>query len=231
MAENISIDRGIQPVVRDVSFAIGAGEALIVTGENGAGKSTLLRALCGLLPLSGGSLRLEGFGEGENDPFVFREAINYMGPLNAMKAQLTVAENLQFWSDFAGQRGEAHYSVDEALDHVGLAHTAELPFGYLSTGMRRRVAIARLLICDRPVWAVDEPTSGLDARSSAMFSQLCRDFCADGGMLIAATHLPLGIEGAQELVIEPLGMGEILTDGAWGSGAGDSGDVDGGAGP
>lgn len=201
VADNIGVDRGVQQVVRGISFSLDPGQALVVTGENGTGKSTLLRALAGLLPLAEGTLRLEGLAEEAGNPLAIREQVNYLGPGNAMKAQLSVGENLTFWRDFAAQRGDAHMSVKEALDFVELLHTLDLPFGYLSTGMKRRVAIARLLICDRPLWIVDEPTSGLDARSCEMFSGLCRDFCADGGILVAATHLPLGLDDAQLLEI------------------------------
>jgi heme exporter protein A len=95
-------------------------------------------------------------------------------------------------------------SIVEALDFVELPQVLDLPFGYLSTGMKRRTAIARLLINERPIWVLDEPTSGLDAKSSAMFTGLCQDHCANGGILIAATHLPLGIKDAKKLEIERL---------------------------
>ena len=91
-ADSISVNRGLRRVVQDVSFSLGEGDALTVTGANGAGKSTLLRALCGLLPLAAGTLRLAGVGEGEDDPLIFREHLHYLGPQNAMKAALSVRE-------------------------------------------------------------------------------------------------------------------------------------------
>ncbi len=214
-ASNISVDRGSRRIVQGVSFSLANGDALIVTGENGSGKSTLLRALCGLLPLSDGRLHFDVPAEGADDPRVIGEHIHYLGHQNAMKPALSVRENLHFWKGYttgsdkfpgegSGEGTAEGMEISEALDFVGLPQVIDLPFGYLSTGMKRRVAIAKLLINEKPIWIVDEPTAGLDTASSAMFSTLARDHCANGGILIAATHLPLGIDGAKTLVVERL---------------------------
>jgi heme exporter protein A len=198
IAEKLSGERGGHPVFADVDFSLGAGEALTVTGLNGSGKSTLLRVVAGLLPAAGGKVRLEGGGEAF--PTV-ASAAHYLGHLNAMKPTLTVAENLAFWRDFSG---EADIAVGEALETVGLAGIGHLPFGYLSTGQKRRASIARLLVSRRPLWLLDEPTSGLDTESARQFSALMEEHLASGGMIMAATHLPLGIEGAAELRMREL---------------------------
>src|SRR5947199_6992065 len=104
-------------------------------------------------------------------------------------------ENLGFWRDFFG--GEA-FDAGESLAGVGLAHAAHLPAAYLSAGQRRRLSIARLLTVRRPIWLLDEPTSALDAAAQAMFAALMADHLARGGMIVAATHAPLGI-AAREL--------------------------------
>lgn len=195
-AEGIEGRRGGETIFSGVGFALGEGDGLIVTGPNGAGKSTLLRVLAGLLPLAHGVLALEDGGE--EFPSV-ESACHYLGPDNAMKTALTVSENLAFWQDFFGR---PHLSIVEALEMVGLETIAHLPFGYLSTGQRRRVAIAKLLVSHRPVWLLDEPTSGLDKHSETQFSELMRMHLLGGGMLVAATHLPLGLEGVQGLRME-----------------------------
>ena len=193
IAENLSGERGGHTVFSGVDFSLGKGDALLVTGPNGSGKSTLLRVVAGLLPATGGRVRLEGGGE--SFPTVASGA-HYLGHLNAMKPTLTVAENLSFWRDFCGDAG---VSVAEALETVGLGGIGHLPFGYLSTGQKRRSAIARLLVSRRPLWLLDEPTAGLDAESERRFSALMEGHLAGGGMILAATHLPLGIGGAAEL--------------------------------
>ncbi len=193
IAENLAVARGGETLVSNVSFSLAEGEALVVTGPNGSGKSTLLRTIAGLLPVADGAIRLEGANE------TIADCSHYLGHLNAMKPALSVRENLAFWQSFLG---EPHLSVPGALEMVGLEETADLPFGYLSTGQRRRVAIARLLVSDRPVWLLDEPTAGLDAGSETGFGELMAAHLADGGIIVAATHQPLGLENAAQLALE-----------------------------
>ncbi|RWB05934.1 heme ABC exporter ATP-binding protein CcmA [Mesorhizobium sp.] len=193
IAENLGGERGGEAVFSGLNFALGKGQALIVTGPNGAGKSTLLRIVAGLLPVAAGRLLVEGGGE--DFPSV-ASACHYLGHQNAMKTALSVAENLRFWRDFSGAD---FLSAEEALAMVGLDGIGHLPFGYLSTGQRRRAAIAKLLVSRRPLWLLDEPTAGLDKASEERFGGLMREHLDEGGIIIAATHLPLGLEGAQEL--------------------------------
>ncbi|MCF6114737.1 heme ABC exporter ATP-binding protein CcmA [Mesorhizobium muleiense] len=193
IAENLGGERGGEAVFSGINFALGKGQALIVTGPNGAGKSTLLRIVAGLLPVAAGRLLVEGGGE--DFPSV-ASACHYLGHQNAMKTALSVAENLRFWRDFSGAD---FLSAEQALAMVGLDGIGHLPFGYLSTGQRRRAAIAKLLVSRRPLWLLDEPTAGLDKASEERFGRLMREHCSEGGIIIAATHLPLGLEGAQEL--------------------------------
>lgn len=194
---NIAINRAGQEIVSDISFELSAGETLIVTGENGSGKSTTLRGIAGLLPLQDGSIELsDETGKQFEEPV--REFCHYLGHQNGLKPSLTVRENLEFWQEFMG---EAHLAIDEALDEVDLTHTLDLPYHYLSAGQKRRVAIARLLISDRPIWILDEPTSGLDAHSVNIFTGLAKTFVEDDGILIVATHLPLGLGKTKTLEI------------------------------
>lgn len=195
VADNLAGERGGEPVFDGVSFSLENGQCLIVTGENGSGKSTLLRVVAGLLPPSQGLVRLEGGGDEWPDII---SACHYLGDRNAMKPALTVAENLAFQQQFLGH---AFLTVEEALDEVGLPSVAALPFGYLSTGQRRRIAIASLLVSQSPLWLLDEPTAGLDLGSERRFSAMMQAHLEDGGIIVAATHVPLGIERAKELVM------------------------------
>ena len=199
IAENLGGERGGETVFSGIDFALGKGEALIVTGPNGSGKSTLLRVIAGLLRPAEGRVVVEDGGEAF--PSV-AAASHYLGHLNAMKTALTVAENLDFWRVY---QGEPALGVEEALETVGLGGLGHLPFGYLSTGQRRRASIAKLLVSHRPIWLLDEPTAGLDKASEERFAGLMRGHCQEGGIIVAATHLPLGLEGAKGLV-----MGETI---------------------
>lgn len=178
--------RGGREVFTDLDFSVSSGEALAVTGRNGAGKTSLLRLIAGLLIPAAGQVAVEG-GTGE---LTTAEQAHYLGHRDALKSALSVRENLAFWRDFlGGERGDTL----PALAAVGLDHIAHLPAAYLSAGQRRRLSMARLLAVRRPVWLLDEPTSALDAAGQTLFASLMDDHLRLGGLIVAATHAPLGI--------------------------------------
>ena len=185
--------RGGREVFSGLDFEVARGEALAVTGRNGSGKTSLLRLIAGLLAPAGGSIAIEG-GDAE---LTLPEQAHYLGHRDAQKPALSVTENLAFWRDFLG--GEVADATD-CLAQVGLAHALDLPAAYLSAGQRRRLSVARLLAVRRPVWLLDEPTTALDTAGQAMFAGLMRAHLDRGGLIVAATHGPLGIE-ARELRI------------------------------
>ncbi|WP_421590145.1 heme ABC exporter ATP-binding protein CcmA [Shinella sp. M27] len=197
VAEGLSARRGEDLIFQDISFEIARGEALVVKGPNGSGKSTLLRVLAGLLPAEKGTMKLLAAAQPVER---LSEAAHYLGHRNAMKRELTVEENLAFWKAFLGDfSGGAGVSVDEAAESVGLGGIVHLPFGYLSAGQQRRMAMAKLLVAWRPVWILDEPTAALDAAAEEMFAGLVTAHLSRSGIAIAATHQPLGLEGVKEL--------------------------------
>lgn len=186
--------RSGRTIFAGLDVAVAAGQALAVTGVNGAGKSSLLRMIAGLLPLGGGTLALEGGSDAE---LTLAEQTHYLGHRDALKPALSVRENLDFWRDFLG--GETSDAAG-SLERVGLGHAADLPAAFLSAGQRRRLSIARLIAVRRPLWLLDEPTSALDTAGQAMIAGVMAEHLDRGGIILAATHGPLGI-AAQELRI------------------------------
>jgi heme exporter protein A len=189
-ASELACIRGGRQVFAALDFSLAAGESLVVTGRNGAGKSSLLRMLAGLVRIAGGRLELQG-----GDPELsVPEQSHYLGHQDALKPSLSVEENLNFWARYLGAE-----PAEDVLAQVGLESLAQLPAGYLSAGQRRRLSLARLLAVKRPIWLLDEPTSALDAASQTRLTDVMRRHLAGGGLIVAATHGPLGLESAREL--------------------------------
>jgi heme exporter protein A len=193
IVENLASRRSGRLIFENLSFSLGQGGALVVTGRNGAGKSTLLALLAGQLRPAAGAISVEGIGDAR-----LPERLHWIAHRDALKSALTAAENLAFARDLLG---DPALPPGEALEAVGLDHAAHIPVGYLSAGQRRRVALARLLVAHRRLWLLDEPTSALDTGSQEMLLGLMNRHRSEGGLIIAATHAPLGLEGAQEMRI------------------------------
>jgi heme exporter protein A len=189
-AENLAAIRGERLVFAGLSFRVPDGGALLLVGPNGSGKSTLLRLVAGLVRAEAGELRWHG-ADALADLAGHAGRISYVGHLDAVKPGLTVAENLLVW----GCRDRAA----RALEALGLAALADLPAKMLSAGQRRRLALARLALRPAPIWLLDEPTLGLDAASVARFGTMLATHRDAGGVVLAATHLPLPLPGAAEL--------------------------------
>ncbi len=195
--KNLVVDRGARRIVDGLSFAIEAGEALVLTGPNGAGKTTVIRTVAGLIGAAGGTINLDG-GDAEKD---IAAQAHYIGHLNALKPSLTVEENLRFWAAYLGGGTADDAAIDDALVAFDLEPLASIPAGYLSAGQKRRACLARLIVTRRPLWLLDEPTVSLDTASVKLLAECVRQHLAGGGLLLAATHIPLGLVSERRLEI------------------------------
>lgn len=184
-AKDLTLERGGRIVFRNLSLALRPGQLMQLTGPNGSGKSSLLRLIAGLNEAQSGHLALDGAG---TDLTIGQQA-HYIAHQEAVKTALTVEENLTFWRDFLGGG-----DVAEALATFDLSRLAAYPAGLLSAGQKRRLALARLVLVPRVLWLLDEPTVGLDTASLARLTGVMAQQLDRGGMIIAATHVPLGRE-------------------------------------
>ena len=177
---DLCIARAGVPVLQDVSFALRAGQALVLRGPNGIGKTTLLRTIAGLQPSASGQISVDD------------QAVAYAAHADGVKSTLTVAENLQFWAAVYGTN-----TIAPALTAYDLTGLAERPAAQLSAGQKRRLGLARLLVTGRPIWVLDEPTVSLDTAAVQMFARVIASHLASGGSTLIATHVDLGVTADQ----------------------------------
>jgi heme exporter protein A len=180
---NLTGVRGGRVLFRGLSFCVEAGRALSLEGANGAGKTSLLRMLAGFLAPAEGAIRFGDAADGEERG----KLVGWLGHHDAVKPQMSVRENLGFFASLYGSE------IGDALEALGLARLAELPGQYLSAGQKKRVALARLKLSNRPVWLMDEPLASLDVAGKTIAADLVAAHCAAGGIAVIATHEPLGI--------------------------------------
>jgi heme exporter protein A len=192
---DLACRRGGREVFAGIAFSVAAGEALLISGRNGSGKSSLLRMVVGLLRVAAGRIVLQG-----GDPeLTVGEQAHYLGHQDALKPSLSVGENLRFWAGFLG---EAASDVAAPLAAAGLDTLADLPAAYLSAGQRRRLSIARLIAVKRPIWLLDEPASTLDVAGQGRLGELMQTHLGEGGLILAAAHGAIGLDGAKELRLD-----------------------------
>ncbi len=192
-ASDLACERGGRVVFTGLNFAVESGRFLQLTGPNGAGKSSLLRLISGLSEPSHGALKLAG-GDGD---LTLAEQSHYIAHSEASKSALSVTENLKFWRDFLGGG-----DLGRALDAVNLGELADYPVALLSEGQKRRLALARLALVTRPIWLLDEPSVGLDTSSQKLLVSLMRQQLKRDGIIIATTHVSLGLEPDQSLQLK-----------------------------
>lgn len=186
-ATNLTVNRGDRPVFKGLEFAIPAGQMLKLVGPNGSGKSTLLKTLAGLIVPKDGDILLDGASLITEEHV--SECITYLGHKNALKREFTVFENIEFWATLWGHPEK----IQQSLEAMGIDYLKNTPVRYLSSGQLRRTALARTLCHQAPVWLLDEPTVGLDDQGLDLLAKTMKRHLDGGGMVICATHVPLGM--------------------------------------
>lgn len=180
---DLALRRGGRSLFAGLDFAVAAGGCLLLRGPNGIGKSSLLLALAGIVRPEAGRIALTGIGEDEP-----ARHLHFLGHQTGVKSRLSLVENLVFWRDLLGRPALA---PEAALEQTGLGGLDGLDAGYLSAGQTRRLALARLLVAERPLWLLDEPTASLDAEGDRLVARLIDAHRARGGLVVAATHLDI----------------------------------------
>ena len=192
-AVNLAAERGDRTLFEQLSFELAPGQLLQVTGRNGTGKTTLLRILSGLSrPRDGqvfwGSEPIQSVDGGTG------LCLAYLGHANAQKDDLTALENLTLIGQLAGSATTPTAAL-EILERIGLAGFDDIPIRFLSQGQKRRVALARLLLQQRPLWILDEPYAALDVQVIDVLKHTIEQHLAQGGMIIITTHQTVAIDG------------------------------------
>ena len=187
--------RGEHQLFGDLNFKLSAGELLQVQGANGSGKTTLLRALCGFIQPLAGEIHWQGHNIKQLDEEFYADFI-YLGHLNAIKDELNALENLRISCALSGNAISDKVAV-AALRRMGLKGRETFPVKVLSQGQRRRVALARLVVSNAPLWILDEPLTALDVGAVGLMQSLIEEHLAKQGMVIFTTHQPLDVAGVK----------------------------------
>ncbi len=202
---NLACRRGGQILFAGINLALVPGNIAHVSGPNGSGKSSLLLAIAGILAPEHGRVLWNG------QP-INAEVVAYAGHLDGLKPALSLRENLHAW---AGILGTNSARIENALTCLGIAHCSDLPAGGCSAGQRRRAALARVLIADRPLWLLDEPTATLDPSGHSILGSVLQQHRDAGGIAIVATHDALLPEPTQVVDIAETRSTDVVLD-EWG---------------
>lgn len=186
LVSNLQCTRGDRQLFSGLDFQLKPKQLLFLEGRNGSGKTTLIRTLCGLFIADKGEITWQGQPVEEHLE-VYREALFYLGHLNAIKGDLTALENLHFNHAMSGQQS-SNDELLNALERIGLFGYEDFPTRQLSQGQKRRVALARLIVNKSPLWILDEPFVALDVAAVELLQQIISQHIEAGGMAIITTH-------------------------------------------
>ena len=201
-ANNIACQRGVYLLFEAVSFALDAGQSLLISGPNGIGKTTLLESIAGLRAIQQGSVCFNDIDLGSNKDLWFEQSL-YLGHKTGNKKELNCLENLRSFLQIQGLEVSVS-QAEQALEDVGLAGFEYQLAGRLSAGQKKRLALARLLLVDSPVWILDEPFVNLDVAGCDWLMTVLDKHINNKGLLIITAHDNKSIRQkvTQELVLE-----------------------------
>ena len=185
-ADKLSCIRGGRLLFEQLSFSLAAGDSAQIIGPNGIGKSSLIRLIAGLLPMAAGEISAHGGFSLCDENLSFDQNKSLQGALS-------------FWAKMSGQNEAA---VISALADLNLTELADLPVRMLSTGQRKRAALARTITSSAKIWLLDEPANGLDTASLTLLSSVMQRHLEGGGIIIAASHQPLDLANVQKISLE-----------------------------
>ena len=188
---DLTLQRGERVLFQGVSFELGAGQAIALTGANGSGKTSLLRAMAGLLQPLAGCIQFVGTAAILDPADARHLGIHLIGHHDGLKSARTTLEELVFQAEWTGGTRASALAAAERMD---LARLLDLDVRRLSAGQRRRLALARLVASPRPLWLLDEPMAPLDSDHRARFGALMAEHLAGGGLIVAAVHDPLPVD-------------------------------------
>ncbi|MDH3431253.1 MAG: cytochrome c biogenesis heme-transporting ATPase CcmA [Gammaproteobacteria bacterium] len=189
-ASQLTLFRGERCLFTDLNFALNPSQLLLLEGRNGSGKTSLMRAIAGLIEFESGEILWGGISVRSNRQ-AFHGALVWMAHRVGFKADLTLVENLRFESHL---RSQSKADFDDVLQRLDIDRLKRLPLRSLSAGQQRRVALARMLLSQVPLWLMDEPFTNLDREGRALVMQLTTEHLADGGMCIMAAHQDVEID-------------------------------------
>lgn len=182
--------RGESCLFQGLGFALNSGELLLLEGQNGSGKTSLMRAIAGMLSLETGEIFWNDIPI-EKQRQEFHGALVWLAHRTGLKGDLTLVENLRFE---ASLRPQSDVDSDLICDRLGIARLKSLPLRSLSAGQQRRVALARMLLADVPLWLMDEPFTNLDREGRTLVMKLTEEHLAKGGMCVMAAHQDIEID-------------------------------------
>jgi heme exporter protein A len=179
-ASKLTLWRGTRCLFSNLSFEVAQGTALIIRGPNGAGKTSLLRVLCGLTRAEEGQVLWRGQSAGR----ALRGDVAYAGHQPALKADLTVRQNLEFYADIAPPRVDWRGLVEL----LQLKRCLHLEVRQLSAGQKRRAGLARILMSPAPLWLLDEPFTNMDREGRSLIEDRIGSHLSTGGLAVVVAH-------------------------------------------